>query len=90
MKTVHSTRLISIAHSREMVLIMLTRYFCLNVQVSFFCQCRLLPLLLNMLFYCHQNNGEKMGQSHILSVIRTVTVGTMLKLKRVPAKKGYV
>ena len=29
-------------------------------------------------FYCHQNNGEKMGPSPILSVIHTFTIGAML------------
>ena len=29
-------------------------------------------------FYCHQNNKEKKGQSPILSVILTITIGTML------------
>ena len=29
-------------------------------------------------FYCHENNGEKMGPSPILSIIHTVTIGTML------------
>ena len=28
--------------------------------------------------YCHQNNGEKMGLSPILSIIHTITTGTML------------
>ena len=29
-------------------------------------------------FYCHQSIGEKIGPSPILSVIHTVTIGTML------------
>ena len=38
----------------------------------------LLPRLLNVFFYCHQNNGEKMGRSPILSIIHSVTIGTLL------------
>ena len=29
-------------------------------------------------FYCHQNNGEKIGPSPIMFINRTVTTGTML------------
>ena len=29
-------------------------------------------------FYCHQNNGEKMGPSSILSISDTVTIGPMV------------
>ena len=31
-------------------------------------------------FYCHQNNGEKIGLSLILSIIHTATIVTMLNL----------
>ena len=39
-------------------------------------------------FYCHQNNGEKMGPSPILSVIHRVIVDTMLTLTVVITETG--
>ena len=29
-------------------------------------------------FYCHLNKGEKMGPLPVLSIIHTITIGTML------------
>ena len=40
------------------------------------------------MFYCHQNNCEKMGPSPILSIIHTITIGTMLKALRVNRPLG--
>ena len=54
--------------------------------------------LLNVYFYYHQYNGEKIGPSAILSVIHTITIGTMLnfsddinghKRKNVACKQKY-
>ena len=59
------------------------------LHVTFFSLCPLLPQLLNMFFYCHQNNGEKMGLSPILSVIHTITISTMLNLTGVITNTGY-
>ena len=59
------------------------------LHVTFSSPCPLLPQLLNMFFYCHQNNGEKMGLSPILSVIHTITISTMLNLTGVITNTGY-
>ena len=34
--------------------------------------------VIECIFYCDQSNGEKMSPSPILSVIDTITIGTML------------
>ena len=44
----------------------------------FFSPSPLLPSVLNMFFYRHQNNRERMSLSAILTVIHTTTIGTML------------
>ena len=40
-----------------------------------------------VLFICHQNNGEKVGLSPILSVINAITIGTMLNFNS--GNKGH-
>ena len=49
-----------------------------SITRNVFKPCPLLPLLLNVFFDYHQNNGEKVGLSPILSVIQTVIIGTVL------------
>ena len=46
-----------------------------------FRSCSLLQPLLSVFFYCHQNDGEKMGPSPFLFIIHTVTIGTMLNFR---------